>query len=278
LVFTIDARNRDRVKSSAETHLFNIWTIGATKRTSGQAQGQAEPMTQSRSISLKNWPLGTADILPGIMLNYICSTFSLITLLIASSVLSLIRSPGNEYWRRNPCVWPLCLNWLRPLLPCTSASIDIDILTDRWRGGAVGANSNEGDSRTSLSTQCFVPCQNWQWTYCTSDPRPPLPPNSMKYNFLNKFSTTFKGIIHHINCLIAYYHAEASMATEPLPACCGAPPCYMLLSSGSYRLQILFNQRVSYFHFHFRGRQIFLETPLDCGVYNVHSIKPLPLY
>ncbi len=38
LVFTRDTRNEDREKNSGQTHLFNIWTIGAMDRTSGQPQ------------------------------------------------------------------------------------------------------------------------------------------------------------------------------------------------------------------------------------------------
>ncbi len=37
-VFARDTRNRDTEKSSGQTHLFNIWTIGALDRTSGLPQ------------------------------------------------------------------------------------------------------------------------------------------------------------------------------------------------------------------------------------------------
>ncbi len=44
LVFTRDARNRESEKTSGQIHLFNIWTIGAMDRTSGQPQVKTEPI------------------------------------------------------------------------------------------------------------------------------------------------------------------------------------------------------------------------------------------
>ena len=54
LVNARDTRNRDREKSSGQTHLSNIWTIGAMDRTSGQPLVK---LSLLRSISLKIWLL-----------------------------------------------------------------------------------------------------------------------------------------------------------------------------------------------------------------------------
>ncbi len=54
--FTRDTLYMDRKRSSGQTHLFNIWTIGARDITSGQPQVK---LSLLRSISLKNRPLDT---------------------------------------------------------------------------------------------------------------------------------------------------------------------------------------------------------------------------
>jgi hypothetical protein len=58
MVFTQDTRIRDREKRLGQTHLFNIWTIGARERTYGRPPGQAEHNAQC--ISFKNST--TADL------------------------------------------------------------------------------------------------------------------------------------------------------------------------------------------------------------------------
>ncbi len=52
VVMTRDTCNWDREKSSGQTHLFNVWTLGAMDRTSGQPQVN---LSLLRSISLFFW-------------------------------------------------------------------------------------------------------------------------------------------------------------------------------------------------------------------------------
>ncbi len=52
LAFTIFTRKRDRKKSLGQTHLFNIWTIGAMDRTSGKPRVKKSRL---RSIFFNNW-------------------------------------------------------------------------------------------------------------------------------------------------------------------------------------------------------------------------------
>ena len=56
-VFTGDTRNRDREKSSGQTHLLNLWTIEAMDRISGQPQVKLSLLP---SISLKIRPQGNS--------------------------------------------------------------------------------------------------------------------------------------------------------------------------------------------------------------------------
>jgi hypothetical protein len=60
LVFTRDTRNRDREKSSGQTHLFNIWTIGAKEITPGQPQVELSLLC---SICLKILPLERGNVM-----------------------------------------------------------------------------------------------------------------------------------------------------------------------------------------------------------------------